>query len=115
MSRWTHLGIHLTRSGGVTWVKLDDKLHRNEKARSASDAAFKTWILSWSYCADMPQPTGFMSVREACDFVRSLKKPARVIQELVDLKCWDAVDGGYMIHEFEQGLPQKSTPRVQAM
>jgi len=103
-------------SGGrerMTWVKQDDKLYRNLKARESSDAAFKVWVLSWSYCADMPDPTGFMTIVEAEGFVRSLKKPISVIRELIERRMWDAVEGGVVVHEFEQGLPKLSTPRVQ--
>lgn len=97
----------------MTWIKQDDKLYRNPKARESSDAAFKVWVLSWSYCGDMPDPTGFMTTAEAEGFVRSLKKPISIFRELVDRHMWDEVEGGYMVHEFEQGLPKLSTPRVQ--
>lgn len=98
----------------MTWVKLDDKLHRNPKALASSDAAFKVWVLSWSYCADFPQPTGFLSSAEARAFVRGLGKDSRVIRELVDNRMWDQAEGGFLVHEFEQGLPPKSTERVRA-
>jgi len=62
----------------------------------------------------MVDPTGFMTTAEAEGFVRGLRKPIRVIAELVEARMWDEVQGGYAIHEFEQGLPAKSTARVQA-
>jgi hypothetical protein len=101
-------------AGSVTWIKQDDKLYRNPKARESSDAAFKVWVLSWSYCGDMTAPTGFMTTAEAEGFVRSLRKPVRVVEELIERHMWDAVDGGYVVHEFEQGLPNTSTERVRA-
>lgn len=98
----------------MSWIKLDDKLHRHPKARESSDAAFKVWVLSWSYCGDMPTPTGYMSTAEAAGLIRGLGKPLSVVKELVERRMWDEVEGGYVVHEFEQGLPGKSTERVRA-
>lgn len=70
--------------------------------------------MSWSYCADLSQTTGFLSDSDTKSFMKSLGKPPRIVRELVEARAWDVVEGGYAIHEFEQGLPEKSTARVRA-
>lgn len=70
--------------------------------------------MSWSYCADVAQSTGFLSESDTKSFMKLLGKPPRVVHELVEARAWDVVEGGYAIHEFEQGLPEKSTARVRA-
>jgi hypothetical protein len=97
----------------MTWVKLDDKFHRNEKQLRMSDAAHRVYVNALSYCGDTPQPTGFLSEKEARNFVRGMGKSLRTIEELVGLNAWERVAGGYLIHDFEKYLPKTSTERVQ--
>jgi hypothetical protein len=96
----------------MTWVKLDDKFHRNEKQLRMSDAAFRVYVCSLSYCGDTPQPTGFLSEKEARNLVRGMGKFHRTIEELVELRAWERVKDGYLIHHFEEYLPKTSTERV---
>jgi hypothetical protein len=97
----------------MTWVKLDDKFHRNEKQLRMSDAAHRVYVNALSYCGDTPQPTGFLAEREARNFMRGMGKSLRTIEELVGLNAWERVAGGYLIHDFEKYLPKTSTERVQ--
>lgn len=98
----------------MTWVKLDDKLHRNPKVLATTDAAHRIYIDGLSYCGDTPEPTGYFSEVEARAFVHSRGKPTKVIEELVTLQLWERVPDGYLIHDFEKYLPKKSTDRVRA-
>jgi len=98
----------------MTWIKLDDKLHRNPKLLALSDAAHRIYIDALSYCGDVSDPTGFLADEQATAFVRSRHKPTKVITELVDGKLWERVAGGFLIHDFDEYLPKKSTDRVRA-
>jgi hypothetical protein len=84
----------------MSWVRVDDKLYRNAKQLAMTDAEFRTWVLSWTYCADMPEPTGELSKAEAEQFVRGLGKPLKVIERLVELRAWDRTDGGFRVHDL---------------
>lgn len=98
----------------MTWVKWDDKAHRNPKLLAMSDAAHRIYTDALSYCGDTPDPTGFLGIQEALTFVRGRGKPASVIAELVQLNAWEKVADGYLVHDFEVYLPKKSTDRVRA-
>ncbi len=96
----------------MTWVKLDDKFHENDKQLRLSDAAVRIWVCSMSYCADQPNPTGFMTEAQAQAFVRKFGKKPSVIQELVRINAWEKVPEGYLVHDFEIYLPKSSKERV---
>lgn len=98
----------------MTWVKLDDKFHRNPKITAMSDAAHRIYVDALSYAGDTADPTGFLGSKEAVNLVRSRGKHVSVIAELLKLSAWEEVPGGYLIHDFEKYLPQKSTERVRA-
>jgi len=98
----------------MTWIKLDDKFHRNAKVLAMSDAAHRVYVDALSYCGDVEEPNGYLSEEQARSFLKSRGKPTKVISELVELNAWEAVQGGYLIHDFEKYLPKTSTARVQA-
>ena len=98
----------------MTWVRLDDKFHRNQKQRAMSDHAFRVFVLALSYCGDTAELTGFMTTEEAHGFVRSHGKKPFVIDELVRRGFLEVVNGGYLIHDFEHYIPKTSTERVRA-
>jgi hypothetical protein len=95
----------------MTWVKLDDKFHRNEKVARISSDALRAYVFSLSYCGDTALPTGFLSQEEAQSLVRR-GKVAAILEELVRLNAWERVPAGYLIHDFEEYLPKTSTERV---
>jgi hypothetical protein len=37
----------------MSWVKLDDGFHRNQKQLRMSDAAFRLYVCALSYCHDV--------------------------------------------------------------
>lgn len=96
----------------MTWIKLDDKAHRNPKLRAVSDRAFRVFILALSYCGDCPELTGYLANNEAVGFARSHGKPAAVIDELATAGLLEPVNGGYLIHDWDKYLPKTSTDRV---
>lgn len=98
----------------LMWGRMDDKLHRNSKQLGMSDAAYRLWTLSWSYCLDTPAPTGFMSTSEALAFARTHRKSRVVIAEVVDKRGWESVDGGFLVHDLGEYLPESSAARTRA-
>lgn len=98
----------------MTWVKLDDKFHRNPKILGLSDAAHRIYVDALSFCGDMPEPNGYLSEQSAASFVKSRGKRLAVLDELVGVNCFERIFGGYLIHDFEQYLPKTSRDRTKA-
>lgn len=93
----------------MTWVRLDDKFWRNPKMRRLSHAARGLFCDSLSYCADTPEPTGFLTYSEARD-----RGPRRLIVELETNGNLEVVHGGWLIHDFEHYIERGSRDRCRA-
>ena len=96
----------------MTWVRLDDKFHRNPKALQMSDAAHRIYVDAMSYCSDCEHPIGFLSQPEAVAFVRGRGKPMSVVAELVRLGAWEQGPDGYLIHDYEKYVPPRNQAAV---
>lgn len=96
----------------MTWVRMDDRFHRNPKQLQLSDAAFRVWVCSWSYCAEEKQLTGFMTTAQAQSLTRSFGKSLKVIAELVKANAWEQLSDGYLIHDYEEYLDEGSKHRT---
>lgn len=81
----------------MTWVKLDDGFSDHLKVDGLSDGAFRLHVSAMCYCA-----------RNLTDGAVERGRPLRLIPrfkqafvaELVDAGLWDAVDGGWSIHDY---------------
>jgi len=90
----------------LPWVRLDDKFWRNGKMQGLSHAARGAWLNSVSYCADTPEPTGFLTHKEARE--RGTKA---LVAELANGRAFEPVNGGYLIHDFDKYLDRGSRER----
>ena len=95
----------------MTWVRLDDKFWRNEKARRLSHAARGVFCDCLSFCGDVPQAelSGFLTHRQAVDRATGSVK---LVDELVHNGFLEPVNGGYLVHDFDHYVPKTSTERV---
>src|SRR5215475_9023817 len=96
----------------MSWVKLDDAFHRNHKQLRMSNAAFRLYVCALSYCAEELEPTGYMSIEQADSLRRAVRQSAKTIEELVELNAWEAINGGYLIHDYEEYLFRGSRERT---
>ena len=90
----------------MPWARLDDKFWRNQKMQRLSHAARGAWANCVSYCADTPDPTGFLTFKEAVE--RGSKK---LVAELAAGGAFEPVNGGYLIHDFDKYLDMGSRDR----
>lgn len=81
----------------MPWVKLDDSFDEHPKIDALSDAAFRLHVAGLCYSARNLSDGHIPSVRAPRLTVTA---KARHIAELVTAGVWDAVDDGYMIHDF---------------
>jgi hypothetical protein len=93
----------------MPWARLDDKFWRNQKMQALSHAARGAWTNMVSYCADTPEPTGFLTHKEACE-----RGTAALVSQLVAGSALETVNGGYLIHDFDKYLDRGSRDRCRA-
>jgi hypothetical protein len=96
----------------MPWFRGDDQLDENPKQLAMSDAAFRVWVCSWAYCARNSPEAGFISTSQAGALLRKLRKQPKVVGELVGLRAWEQVDGGYLIHDWDEYVPKTSRDRT---
>jgi hypothetical protein len=96
----------------MPWFRGDDQLDENPKQLAMSDAAFRVWVCSWAYCARNCPEAGFISTSQAGALLRKLRKQPKVVGELVGLRAWEQVDGGYLIHDWDEYVPKTSRDRT---
>ena len=90
----------------MTWGRMDDKFHRNDKVRELRKSkegrlALGTWVFWWSWCLDDRSLSG---VVPAIELSASEMKCAEL---LVACGLWDRVDGGFRFHNFHRYNPTK--------
>jgi hypothetical protein len=102
----------------VPWVKVDDKLHDNDKLGAVSDPAFRLWVLALSWSNDKltdghvpaSRPVKLLALRNEKKTIAELieaklwhraSSPCRACVEQRDEKKGDAIpSGGYVIHDY---------------
>jgi hypothetical protein len=105
----------------MAWVRLADDFYDHPKVLSAGAPAAWLWICGLAY-ANRYLTDGFVpaaAVRRLTD----LDDPFRLAAKLVDVGLFEAVDGGYRIHDYAEYQPsagdvkdqrQKTADRVAA-
>lgn len=80
------------------WVKLDDTFTDHPKVEMAGDNAAWLYVagLLYAYRADTD---GFIP-HGRVPKLTNLKAPLRLARRLVDVRLWEAVDNGYVIHDY---------------
>lgn len=79
----------------MTWAKLDDSFPEHLKVIDLSDGAFRLYVEGLCYAARNLTDGALPKAA-----VRRLTGGDRRAAELVDAGLWDAVDGGWAIHDY---------------
>lgn len=89
----------------MSWVKLDDKVGEHVKVLRAGPAAAWMWAMGIAYC-NRHLTFGFVPA-EQIDRLTSERGAAarKLAKTLVDVGLFDAVDGGYRVHDYEDMNP----------
>jgi hypothetical protein len=96
----------------VSWVRLDDRFDENPKQLRMSNAGFRLYVCALSFCARHRDVTGFMTYEQANGLRRAIRQGPKTIGELVALNAWEQVDGGYLIHDYEDYIEKGSRERT---
>ena len=79
----------------MPWLKVDDVFTEHPKVLPLSDAAFRVHVHALCYCVRL-QTDGLIPSAA----LRSLRGTPRLAKQLVDAGCWEAHDGGWLVHDF---------------
>lgn len=88
------------------WVKLDDHFDENPKLEGISLRAFRAYVFSLTYSA-RNLTDGYISGRVSIHLVGNYGDRAGVELELVDRGLWDAIPGGFRVHDYLAYNPSK--------
>lgn len=72
-------------------------MRTHDKFLTAGPAAAWLWLCGIGYCQD-GLTDGFIPA-SAIDFL-GVKRPLPLVQRLVEVRLWDAVDGGWRVHDY---------------
>ena len=93
---------------GVSWFKVDDKLHEHRKSRIAGAPAMGLWVMAGSWCGDN-LTDGFVPDCIAARWDRSYR---RLAERLVDAGFWDVdeVNGepGWRFRNWSEFQPTRA-------
>jgi len=91
----------------MSWVKLDDHANEHEKQVDAGPEACWLWACGLMYCNRQKKRTGFIPETQLPGlYVRFTPKKAKdLAKELVRVRLWEKVDGGYLVHDYDQYQP----------
>ena len=96
----------------MPWARFDDQYDRNRKVLAVSPAARWLHVASVTSCRRQNSRSGFMTELEARGLAVAQGVPVRCIKELVAVGLWDALEGGYSVHDYPEYLPAPSSERV---
>lgn len=95
----------------MTWAKLDDQYFRHPKSRAAGRDGRALDLAAICYCSSA-LTDGFVSDAALPLIAAEAEVKASVARKLVDVGRWDAVDGGYRVHNYEKR--QRTREQVEA-
>jgi len=87
----------------VSWLRIDDKMVRHPKICDLSDAAFRLHMAALGHCAEY-ETDGRIKESSAVTLTKH-KNKTPLIRELVDAGLWEAMIGGWCIHDFLEWNP----------
>jgi hypothetical protein len=91
----------------LAWVRLDDHFSEHPKIASLSDPALALWVTGLAYC-NRNLTDGFIPKAVGIGQLRWCEgNTAPAIAELETAGLWDAVEGGWQVHDFDEFQPSR--------
>lgn len=82
----------------MAWVKLDDGFPEHPKVELAGDRAAWLYVCGLAYCS-RTLSNGFIPKGRLRHLVR-LPSPQKLADKLVEVGLWDALDNGWLVHDY---------------
>ena len=89
----------------MSWVRLDDGYPEHPKVDRVGPLAAWLNVCAWAYCA-RNLTDGFVPAERVARLA-SVPNPMKLAAALVQVKLWERVDGGYMVHDFLDYNPSR--------
>jgi hypothetical protein len=96
----------------VTWIKLSDDFHVNDRVLPLTDAEFRLFVCSQTFAANLMKAhrddePGVLTREQARSLSRAQNIRPKAIQGLLDKGLWVEHPRGIKIYKFEKYLPTK--------
>lgn len=82
----------------MAWVRLDDGFPEHWKAEAAGDHACWMYVSGLTYCA-RALSNGFIP-QGRVPKLTGLRQPMRLAAKLVEVGLWEAIEGGFRVHDY---------------
>lgn len=96
----------------MTWARLDDQFYANDKVLTMSHGTFRLFVVSIVYCRSQKDDYGFVSLAASKSLCGMHGVSQKCRAELQNLGCWEPVNGGWLIHDYDKYVEKSSTERV---
>jgi hypothetical protein len=87
----------------MPWARFDDHMPTHRKVRPLTDAAFRLWVSA--VCYSNAYGTDSFILASEINLVSDVKRPLRVVPQLVANQLWEEVERGWLIHDFLEYNP----------
>lgn len=95
----------------MAWIKVESSVARNRKFVKAGPGPSWLWLCGLAYCQE-GLTDGFIP-SEAIDYL-GVKSARHLTKHLIAAGLWDAVDGGWQIHDYlDHNKPAFEVRRIQ--
>lgn len=90
----------------MVWLRIDDQIAHHPKFIEAGPLASWLWVCGNGYC-NKYLTDGFIP-EGAIDTLGTVPNASKWAQRLVSAGLWEAVDGGFHVHDFHDHNPKAS-------
>src|SRR5712691_3710709 len=88
----------------MAWARLDDRFHQNAKVLALSNAEFRLYVVTLTYCAS-ERSTGRVTMDALRALCRLHRLNPKTIDGLVDRGCLEPDGGSLRVHDYDHYLP----------
>lgn len=94
----------------MAWIRVESSVARNRKFVKAGPGPSWLWLCGLAYCQE-GLTDGFIPT-EAIDFL-GVKSARHMVKHLVSAGLWDAIDGGWQVHDYlDHNKPASEVRRI---
>lgn len=91
----------------MAWLRIDDRVRTHPKIAKAGPSAAWLWLCGVCYCREH-LTDGFIPDAAVPALAMNLPSPKKHAARLVEVRLWEAADGGYQVHDFLDWNPSRS-------
>lgn len=96
----------------MSWVKLDDGFSEHAKVLRAGADGLALWVCGLAYCNRQPARDGFIPTEKVA-LLYPVSRPKQATARLVEVGLWEAVPGGFRVHDYHDFQPASDDLRAQ--